>query len=1596
MISIWEILIILLVILVMTGLVAGVVLLVVWLVKRGEAHAPVKPLVQPPPLSTPAAAQRKERKFAFVEECGGMVRVRWGVCCISAFGATLAAALAIELFLAIGGWKSERTLLTALCAGVGSVTAIVLVQLSLARKAQAARNASGTAIPPPAEPTTPSVCPRCGATLPADAPQGLCPRCVLGVGLATHTEATEESGPHGTKVVQPPPEPAEIAKHFPQLEILECLGRGGMGVVYKARQPKLNRLVALKILAPEKGADPKFAERFLREAQALARLNHPNIVTVHDFGEAEGLYYLLMEYVDGMTLRQLLQGQKLAPEEALSIVPKICDALQFAHELGVVHRDIKPENVLVDRQGRVKIADFGIAKIVAADQPRQAITQDQVIGTPHYMAPEQVEKPQLVDHRADIYSLGVVFYEMLTGELPLGKFQPPSKKVQVDVRLDEVVLHALEKEPERRYQHASEVKTAVETIAATPGAPPTAATPAGPPEITPVMIGQYRRHLWVKAGCFFFAAVCFLIAAVSYTVSDNTLAALLSTVATVFFGIAGYRHFAAGQQVGAGAGSGRGRPPQPGVGGGAGGEPVRILRWRDAWPWNWEYIQLYLIAPIVAAGLALPFLLPRLGLRALWIFAAELGGIAFAITYAIVGRQVRRARAKVPRTERDVAECLMFRRPFQSPGVAVMHEDRLELIPIVGLPIMVPLADIVAVKEVRWFNGTRLFFKKGFVVDLANGQRVGVAVAEVFARRWRAKLSRGALPEIPAGAAWGEGSRAAQQGREGPAQPAARSVAGWMFLLGGVWLLLALVVLLGKKVARTEPLMYAFFGLGGYRYPDSYNAVVVLSVVLGLGCVWLGWMGARGGAAWMVRRLSLGLLGASPWLVVMFALVLGRKAVRWEPTMYAFFGVGGWMYPSSYNWLIGACLLLAVASFGVIWLGFQRDCVPGEDEEMIAAAPRPPAAIGVPVRVLGWRDLWPWDTTYIIAFLILPLAGVAILVATGLPQHATKVPWFLGCALLLVAIAAGHAAVGYRVRRLRAALRRPTGEIAECLLYRKPLKTPGLAVLHADRLELIPISGPPMTVPLAHIVGVAEVRWFVAQFLWWKRAFVLELANGRRVGVAVAEPFARRWRSRLSRGALPERPAETGAARETPEADQGRLTVGAAKGWVTAVRWTARVLGTLLLAFYGLFVFGEGLPPIGSQPEGVQLSFVGVGLMLLGLAVGWKLEGAAALLIASGWTVFRIAEGGFGLGAFETPLPVAALYGLCWWATRGRRTHIALAAVAVLVMALTLGRLLCPSSVFVRGVIIDAETTKPIAGAELMLEGSPVKRGEAGPRPNARSRKDGRFDLYVGWYAEEKKVTIAAPGYETLTASLGPRALGQRNVSRAYQLRREEIPTSVQGEAARRKFVRLVVDKEAMTFEGKPTTWEAVGALLDQVSDRTNTVLEFAVTSDQITVQQQNEWFSKCSGLARGHGFAYASFIGIHALGSKGTGGAATTYVTAALAGMDLAVEKIKEAAAKGGLAELADVFNHFNELCDQLQGKNQNRPSTPQDWGTQDVVLFGAISNAVASLEDAAERMRDVARSTRRSKAEQEQLLKESATGFLRQYAGFKELSRN
>ncbi|MGC9455545.1 MAG: serine/threonine-protein kinase [Phycisphaerae bacterium] len=363
---------------------------------------------------------------------------------------------------------------------------------------------------------TPSkkLCPQCSRPLPPSSPGGLCPACLLKRGLETNTIGFTDEDQADAARRWMPPTVEQLAPIFPELDILEFIGRGGMGAVYKAREKQLDRLVALKILPPEIGREEAFAQRFAREAKSMAKLSHSNIVTIYSFGSREmgtgtgetarpepvpiSLYYFIMEYVDGLSLRQLLNRGSVSPKEALAIVPQICDALQYAHDRGVVHRDIKPENILLNQAGQVKIADFGLAKLVGltggaeagspgasgsadassdssgpAGEAAVTIGGERVMGTPQYMAPEQVERPREVDHRADIYSLGVVFYQMLTGELPKAEhgatFKPPSRKVVIDVRLDEVVLRALQREPARRYQQVSEVRTQVETIAGTTG-----------------------------------------------------------------------------------------------------------------------------------------------------------------------------------------------------------------------------------------------------------------------------------------------------------------------------------------------------------------------------------------------------------------------------------------------------------------------------------------------------------------------------------------------------------------------------------------------------------------------------------------------------------------------------------------------------------------------------------------------------------------------------------------------------------------------------------------------------------------------------------------------------------------------------------------------------------------------------------------------------------------------------------------------------------------------------------------------------------------------------------------------------------------------
>ncbi len=363
---------------------------------------------------------------------------------------------------------------------------------------------------PPIQPNL--KCPECGADLSGSSPGTPCSACLLKLGMQTwqaelgtvNMQPTmEPEGVSGGRSSLPP----DLSAKFPHLEILHLVARGGMGDVYCARQTSLNRLVALKIIRPDAQASQGFAERFVREAQALAKLSHQNIVTVYDFGQADGVYYFIMEYIDGINLRQMLRAGRLGPRQALEIVPAVCDALQFAHDKGIVHRDIKPENIMVDTDGNVKIADFGLAKLLDKKTESPMLTKaNQVMGTMHYMAPEQFERPLDVDHRADIYSLGVVFYELLTGELPLGRFAVPSKKVSVDVRLDEIVLQTLEKEPALRYQRVSELKSDMESYSESMGrrpapvqtanyaaqpAPPVKRPIAGPPLPGPIPSGGF-------------------------------------------------------------------------------------------------------------------------------------------------------------------------------------------------------------------------------------------------------------------------------------------------------------------------------------------------------------------------------------------------------------------------------------------------------------------------------------------------------------------------------------------------------------------------------------------------------------------------------------------------------------------------------------------------------------------------------------------------------------------------------------------------------------------------------------------------------------------------------------------------------------------------------------------------------------------------------------------------------------------------------------------------------------------------------------------------------------------------------------------------
>jgi len=332
------------------------------------------------------------------------------------------------------------------------------------------------------------VCPMCNETFTdVGKDTNMCGRCLLEIASSTcfgpkkdETEAPlDEEAFKDTmlesgladegKVEHNPDLPTigELKGLFPELEIVSVLGAGGMGAVFKARQKVLERTVALKILNKRLASDKQFVARFQREAKAMAKLDHSNIVGIHDFGERGGFYFLVMEYVDGGDLKQLIEQERLAPVAALSLIPQMCEAVQFAHDQGITHRDIKPANILIDRTGRVKVADFGLAKLTQGGDLENSFKTlpGTTMGTPFYMAPEQMADAESVDQRADIYSLGVVIYQVLTGSLPHGDFPPPSEAApDLDPNLDDAVMRALARDPNLRYDQVKELVQALEYV----------------------------------------------------------------------------------------------------------------------------------------------------------------------------------------------------------------------------------------------------------------------------------------------------------------------------------------------------------------------------------------------------------------------------------------------------------------------------------------------------------------------------------------------------------------------------------------------------------------------------------------------------------------------------------------------------------------------------------------------------------------------------------------------------------------------------------------------------------------------------------------------------------------------------------------------------------------------------------------------------------------------------------------------------------------------------------------------------------------------------------------------------------------------------
>lgn len=261
------------------------------------------------------------------------------------------------------------------------------------------------------------------------------------------------------------PDPSQLADLFPGYQIVRLVACGGMGAVYEAVQIALDRAVAIKILPQEFTNDDSFRTGFQAEAKAMARLNHPNLISVYDFGEVAGMLYIIMEYVPGLSLFQAANGQPIVQQEVVPLIAAICRGLAHAHESGIIHRDIKPANILLNHNNEPKIGDFGLARPLE----NQLQEGEDIFGTPGYTAPEVLETPHSISHRADIFSLGVLLHELLTGLLPSADPRPASAICHCDPRFDSVIRKATHPSPQARYDSATEIAAEIEKISTTAG-----------------------------------------------------------------------------------------------------------------------------------------------------------------------------------------------------------------------------------------------------------------------------------------------------------------------------------------------------------------------------------------------------------------------------------------------------------------------------------------------------------------------------------------------------------------------------------------------------------------------------------------------------------------------------------------------------------------------------------------------------------------------------------------------------------------------------------------------------------------------------------------------------------------------------------------------------------------------------------------------------------------------------------------------------------------------------------------------------------------------------------------------------------------------